>query len=289
MNGVLAFILAVGAAAVAYRWRALTIDGAAVTTIIGFIVFGWGGAGAALPLLLFFGTATLWTRASARGRGADRRTDAGGRRAVQVVANGAIPALSVVGFAIWGGNHWLAAFAGGLAAVTADTWATEIGALSPRPPRLITTGAHVEPGRSGGVTWPGTIGGVLGALTLALGAAASFTWWPPEPLPGPPAEPGPGAIGMSGLLSAGSTMQLGAFVLAVFVGGVIGLLVDSLLGASLQARFHCPRCATNTEDAIHYCGTAAEHIGGFRYCNNDMVNLLCCLSGALSSFLVYSL
>ena len=62
----------------------------------------------------------------------------------------------------------LAAFAGVMATVTADTWATELGVLSPRPPRLITTGRTVEPGTSGGITAYGMLASSAGALAIGV-------------------------------------------------------------------------------------------------------------------------
>jgi uncharacterized membrane protein len=32
---------------------------------------------------------------------------------------------------------------------------------------------------------------------------------------------------------------------------------------------------------MHGCGTGAEHTRGWRWLNNDMVNLLCSLAGAI--------
>lgn len=46
---------------------------------------------------------------------------------------------------------------GALAAATADTWATEIGAFSPRNPRHILSFQEVTKGSSGGVTLLGTL------------------------------------------------------------------------------------------------------------------------------------
>lgn len=275
----LAAALALFVAGVAYKLRALTIDGATVTAVIGFIVYGWGGAGAALPLLLFFVSATALTKMTARLRGSSAARhgpapehgsgDAGGRRALQVLANGAVPAVAIIGFTIAPAPYWSAAFAGALAAVTADTWATEIGALSTRPPVLITTGKRVEPGRSGAVSVAGTLGGVAGALTLTLGAAASFAIWP---VPGRGAAP------------AGTLV---IFLLAVAAGGVIGLFGDSLLGATVQARFRCTRCRVDTEHPVHRCGIVSRHVSGVRLCTNDVVNLLASLIGAVSAALIF--
>lgn len=279
VNGTAAAVLAIVVAGTAYKLRALTLDGAAVTAVIGFIVYGWGGAGAALPLLLFFSSATLLTKLtdnaeSNRGNGRlldssgesgrDLAGDAGGRRALQVLANGGIPAAAIIGFAMSSAPYWLAAFAGALAAVTADTWATEIGAFSTRPPVLITTGKRVEPGRSGGVSLAGTLGGMAGALTLAFGAAASFAIWPPL---------GRGAAPI--------------FLVAVALAGIVGLFADSLFGATVQARFRCPHCKVDTEHPVHRCGAEAQHISGLRLCTNDVVNLFASLIGALGATIVF--
>ena len=95
------------------------------------------------------------------------------------------------------------AFAGAIAAAAADTWATEIGAHSRTPPRLISSGAPVSAGANGGVTLLGTAGGVLGAALIG-----GLTW-----VLGP------------------RDLRLAA---VVAVAGVLGMLIDSLLGATLQ-------------------------------------------------------
>jgi uncharacterized protein (TIGR00297 family) len=125
----------------------------------------------------------------------------GGRRTVrQVVANGGVAAAAAL-FGSWAGA------AGALAAATADTWATEIGSFSSTPPRLLTTGQPVPAGTSGGVTLLGTAGGVTGAIVI--GALA-------------------GGLGPAGWSVAWTTAA----------AGVIGMLSDSVLGATVQEKRH---------------------------------------------------
>jgi len=57
--------------------------------------------------------------------------------------------------------------------------------------------------------------------------------------------------------------------------------VDSLLGASVQAMYTCPKCAKETEKPIHGCGTPTQHQRGWRWLDNDMVNFISSLIGAL--------
>src|SRR5690625_3280725 len=150
INGWWAALAAFVVAAAARRAGALRTSGAAAAFGVGFVIFGWGGLGGALPLLLFFVSASALTRLRLRRRtapsddaGAD---DAVGRGGMQVVANGIVPSAALLGFARWPHPGWLLAFAGALAAVTADTWATELGGFSRRPPVLVTTGERVAPG-----------------------------------------------------------------------------------------------------------------------------------------------
>ena len=165
------------------KW--LTAAGAAAALAVGsatVVGVGWRGL---LLLLAFLVSGSLLTRGGGR------------RNARQVLANGGVAAVAAL-LGSW------PAFAGAVAAAAADTWATEIGAHSPTPPRLITTGARVPPGADGGVTLLGTGGGVLGAAVMG-----ALTWLLAPPRPG-------------------------GLAVVVAVAGVLGMLIDSVLGATLQ-------------------------------------------------------
>ena len=143
--------------------------------------------------------------------------------------------MLAIGFFIAPQQEWIwLAFAGAMAAVNADTWSTELGVLSSVLPRLITNGREVERGTSGGVSLAGTLAAMGGAALVAV-AAVSF----------PPYQ--------------NWLLRLGIIIL----GGVIGSLFDSVLGASLQAIYWCPSCSKETErHPTHICGSATERLRG---------------------------
>ncbi len=156
---------------IAWRARALTANGALAATVVGGVIFGLGGIAWAVQLLTFFITSSLLSRAFHR-----RKTDLGEKFAKgsrrdwgQVVANSGLGAALAIYLAFNPDNNWLYfAFVGAMAAVNADTWSTELGVLSPTPPRLITTWKIVERGASGGVTRTGTLAAVGGAALLGI-------------------------------------------------------------------------------------------------------------------------
>jgi uncharacterized protein (TIGR00297 family) len=257
-----------------YRAHALTPGGALAACLVGGTIFGFGGLAWAALLVLFFVSSSALSFVAAnqpRKRRAAEQFDKGSTRdAVQVLANGGIPAVAAL---LYGLNApptpalWLAAFVGALAAATADTWATEIGVLSPTPPRLLTTGHTAEPGTSGAVTLLGTSAALAGGLLIGLTAAVLAA----VPAAGLPALPGTTAI------------------LASLVGGGTGMLADSLLGATLQASYRCPACGTPTESRIHRCGTTSILVRGHPFINNDAVNIAGTLTGALVAALLATL
>jgi len=205
----------------------LTADGVAAAVGVGAAVFwglGWRGA---VLLFAFLVSSSLLTRLSS-GHG-------GRRTARQVLANGGATALA----ALFG--SWPAA-AGALAAATADTWATEIGSLSPSPPRLITTWARVTRGVSGGITPLGTLGGIAGACAIAVLAPLSTS--------------------------------------AVVAAGIAGMLVDSGLGATVQGVYECPACAARWERADAICHEPVRQLAGWRWLDNDGVNFAATVAGA---------
>ena len=73
------------------------------------------------------------------------------------------------------GEPWLLLLASGaLAASTADTWASEVGVYSRRPPVNILTREPMQRGLSGGVSPLGLAATVVGAVTSALQAMLLF-------------------------------------------------------------------------------------------------------------------
>lgn len=262
----LGFILAAGIAGLAARLHALSRSGAVAAALLGSLVFGLGGLEWAILLMAFFGSSSGLTRFLAR-----RKQDLagtfskGGRRdAGQVLANGGLAGLCVIAHALWPGQGWpWLAYAGSLAAVNADTWATELGVLSSGLPRLITNFRPVARGTSGGVTGVGTLASAGGALWIAL---FGVVFWPPALASGSP----PPAV----------------LVALVASAGLAGSLVDSVLGAALQAIYFCPTCARETErHPLHTCGTPTTRVRGLAWLGNDGVNLACALTGSLAAVL----
>lgn len=240
----------------AARARSLSGSGAAAAAILGTIAVTAGWSWGILLVVFFTLTAALTAYQSARKRELTReivkKSDA--RDAAQVLANGGAFALAALAWIATGSGIWLAAAAGSIAAAAADSWATETGIALGGRPRAILTGKPAAPGTSGAVTATGSLGGVAGAAAMA-----------------------------ATVLIIGWSRQIAA---AAFFAGAAGMIIDSILGATVQARRFCTGCDTETEQPLHHCGRATEMIRGVRWLDNDMVNVLATLSGALIAALI---
>jgi uncharacterized protein (TIGR00297 family) len=270
-------------AIVALRARALTLGGAVAAFIVGTITFACGSIGTALLLIVFFGTSVALSR-SGKAQKQKLLVDVGktgARDAVQVLANGGVATVCILAWVLLdhsrGNSWWFAAFAGAYAAATADTWGTEIGVLAPQPPRSILTGKPLAAGLSGGVSAPGTAAEFAGAALIAVLA-------PPALLIALPAGAG---IPLTLPVWFPLTDQRSAFMafaatlaFAVLAGGFLGAIIDSLLGAILQARRWCPACERECETDPHDCGRATVHRRGLTWMTNDVVNAAATLGGA---------
>jgi uncharacterized protein (TIGR00297 family) len=238
-------VLGSAVAGLAYWRRALTADGAMIAALTGCVTFARGGIPGAGALLLFFGSSTVLSRLGERRKQRLPLAQAKGARrdAWQVLANGGVATLAF-------GVGWRSAATGALAAAAADTWATELGLLARQPPRLITSLRTVAPGTSGGITPEGVMASVGGAAVVGAMTAASSGDW--------------------------------RMLRSAALAGIAGALFDSLLGATLQAVYLCPRCELATEVPVHpRCGTPATYQRGLRWMTNDTVNLLATLTGAV--------
>jgi uncharacterized protein (TIGR00297 family) len=237
-------VVALTIAGVAARAGSLTRGGAVAATTLGTIAVAAGWEWGALLIIYFVSSTTLSRVGRAR---KEQRTETvvekGGKRdAVQVLANGALFGGAAAAMIAQPHAHWIALGAGALAASAADTWATEVGTLSRGEPRSILDGKHVPAGTSGAVSIPGTVAMVAGAAFIAI-VLVLLDW----------------------------TTSL---ALRVFVAGVFGATLDTVLGATLQARRWCDSCAHETERTLHHCGAATRPLRGFTWLDNDLVNFL---------------
>lgn len=246
----------------AYRFHALDRSGMVAAAITGGLIFGLGGLPWTIVLLFFFMSSSGLSRAfSSRKAGLSEKFAKGSRRDYgQVLANGGVGVLLVcLGLLFYEQAFTWYSFVGSMAAVTADTWATELGVLSSSNPRLITSCRQVERGTSGGVSALGYLASLSGALAVGLSAYLAS-----------PARP------------------LWSYLILAGVSGLSGATMDSILGGTVQGIYYCPRCRKETEShPLHRCGAATEQIRGLSWLNNDLVNLVCASVGAGIALLVH--
>ena len=264
----LSLLLSATIGGLAYWRQSLTAGGWLGAILTGTATMGFGGWAWGFALVAFFVSSSALSHYKERikeQRAAEKFAKGGRRDLVQALANGGVGALIALIYALLDGPPLLLAlFVGVMATVNADTWATELGVLSPHRPRLITTGRPVEPGTSGGITLLGTSAAAAGGLLI-------------------------GGVMLVGLaLGAPTTQTLWWLLPAALLGGVGGSMVDSLLGATVQAIYHYPN-GKETERVVGRDGTPNSFVRGWRWMNNDLVNLGSSLVGGLIAVLVYLL
>ncbi|MBK7319133.1 DUF92 domain-containing protein [Candidatus Villigracilis affinis] len=260
MQLLLGFLLAILIAFLAYKARSLNQSGAIAAAFTGTIIFGIGGWQWAVLLLTFFITSSVLSRAfKKRKQGLDEKFSKGHERdAGQVFGNGGVATLfAALHFFFPESSLPWVGFAAALAAVNADTWATELGVLNPNPPRMITNLRKVvEKGTSGGISLIGTLASLTGSALIAVLASLLTDNWFLLPL--------------------------------ITISGLAGSLVDSLLGGTVQAMYYCPTDKKETEKhPLHTCGTPTVHIRGWKWLDNDWVNFACGAAGTLVSLLLF--
>jgi uncharacterized protein (TIGR00297 family) len=182
--------------------RGVTPAGAIAGWAIALVLWQSAGSGAFLALislfaLTWFATRFGYARKLAAGVAEPRR----GRSAVQVVANVGVAAVA----AAFGGVPGAIACVAALAEAAADTVSSEVGQATSNRARLIPSFAIVPAGTDGAVSLAGTLAGIAAAAAVAGIALAAA------------------------MISA-------RVALWATVAGVLGMLFDSLLGATLERR-----------------------------------------------------
>ena len=251
-NGIVLFIVVVVAAISGYKLRSQTLSGAFATILVGLaILFAFGAQGLFL-MGTFFVTSSLWSKYKSDKKKVveEKIKKSGARDAVQVFANGGVPAVLSLLYLLFQVDFLLYMFISSLATANSDTWASEIGSISKSKPIHVLSFSRVDAGTSGAMSILGTISALCGAFLI--GIISHYLW-------------------------TEVTLQLG---LAIGIVGFIGNLIDTLLGATVQVTYICPNCGLNTEKTKH-CGQSTIYKSGSRFLNNDSVNFLSIALGSL--------
>lgn len=247
-----------------YRGRSLSRSGVVGAIIVGTLTFGLSGWTWGLLLIAFFVSSSLlshYRKDDKRGL-AEKFAKTSQRDLGQALANGGWGAILAIAYSCQPDPILFAAFVGAMAAVNADTWATELGVLSPTPPRLLTTGQRVPVGASGGVTFLGTMAASGGGLLIGLVALVFGR--------------------VEAILGSGPLNRHYLWLVSIgILGGLAGSTFDSLLGATVQGIYYCSQCQKETESKLHRCGQPTRHLRGWRWLNNDWVNFGSSIVGSL--------
>jgi uncharacterized protein (TIGR00297 family) len=163
-------------------------------------------------------------------------------------------------------SPWLFAAFASLATHNADTWMTEIGIISNNTPRLIIRLREFVPrGTSGGVSRRGTIAGIIGSMIISTVYVLSWI-----------------------ISSEFRWLNLIFLFIILTIAGIIGGLLDSLEGATIQGIYYCNHCLKETERQIHKCGNKTVFHKGYRIITNDFVNISSAfISGCIAWFLYW--
>ena len=171
------------------------------------------------------------------------------RNIVQVICNGGIPLfICIVGY-FHPSPIFNYLFAASVATAMSDTWATEFGKLSKVKPVAIASFKTVSHGLSGGITFVGTIGSVIGSCII-------------------------------GLLTYHFISIEKYLIFGIILCGVLGSIMDSILGDKLQGKYK-----TVSGKIIENSKGGSIIISGYSLINNDFVNLIATTSGPLFMYL----
>jgi uncharacterized protein (TIGR00297 family) len=238
------------------KLKLLTKGGMYAALFIGALVAIFGGLTWLSLLLAFYLAAGALTRFRYRIKleKGTAETKGGARSWTNVFANGGVAALFAVFEGAFTGGIYFGGFLGALSSAASDTLATEVGTLYPNEPRMITRlRRKVKAGTSGALSPYGELGIVVAAILLGVVAFAFHI----------------------------ESWSLPKMLLVSVSAGFVGSTSDSLLGATLQARYYCPTCEEETESNPHKCSSECRLIRGTRFLNNHSVNLVSTMVGGL--------
>ncbi|KAJ2750558.1 hypothetical protein GGI19_005037 [Coemansia pectinata] len=277
MRTYFAILLTAALCLISLRRQSLSGSGAIAAAVVGLSTASNDNILFTVVLLAFFVSSSYWTKYQAR---AKAKLDpcynkASRRNWKQVLCNGGVGAVisiiyqynfdgrrpeemsleerKLMTLLIWG-------YIGFYSCCAADTWASELGTLSSDWPVLITTLKQVPPGTNGGVSKLGVLASFAGGALIGL--AADVTLW----------------IQYFGAYRSGALPKIPYNMLGS-VFGTLGSLIDSLLGATMQASYAVDKRVASDISANELKQLkGAVLVAGRDILSNNMVNVVASVS-----------
>mmetsp|Transcript_3887 Transcript_3887/g.9523 ORF Transcript_3887/g.9523 Transcript_3887/m.9523 type:complete len:287 (+) Transcript_3887:429-1289(+) len=257
-----------------YRKRSLSPSGAVAAFLTGAVHF-LAGPRLAYTLIAFFISSSALTKfQSGKKKELEHNHKEGGcRNWVQVLANSLFASVLCALLLVCTDSlekvidlkaqplesAILVAFIGHYACCNGDTWASEIGILSKKKPYLVLNLRPVPHGTNGGISVLGLTASAAGGLFIGL------CFW------------------LFGALLGVHSRRENLLVIAIgCVGGFLGSLIDSLLGATVQYSGWCSK----ERKVVETPGPTVTRISGLNILDNHQVNFLSSLFTAALCYLL---
>jgi uncharacterized protein (TIGR00297 family) len=214
--------------------RKLTLSAIVLAWVIGVVVTYFGGYYVFTALAIAF----ILTIVSDKLKKSNKDDT---RNIYQIISNVLTSALCIVLFAITDNHLFFKMFFAVVACSLGDTLSSSIGIFSRKKPINMFTFERIEKGASGGIS-------ALGCVAALLAGAI---------------------IGVIYLIY---DFDLVAFSF-ITLFGLVGSLLDSVMGLVLQSQYRCVKCKKVVEVKKH-CRHKTKQIRGFAFVDNNIVNLL---------------
>ncbi|XP_041978875.1 transmembrane protein 19 isoform X2 [Aricia agestis] len=249
-----------------YKRKSLDFYGALVGLVVGFVMTLSNYCFLTNLIVFFLSSSKATKYGSHLKRKFEEDFKEGGQRTwVQVLCNGGmatqlgilylldIGACEIpINFLMDYRASWLSiGVLGTFACCNGDTWASELGTvLSNGDPILITTWKRVPKGTNGGISLIGTIVSTLGGLVIGISHYLTLVYFSDRSMYmyAPPQWP---------------------IILFGALGGFLGSLIDSILGATLQYSG-----IDKDGKIVSHSSLAVKHISGRNILDNHSVNML---------------
>jgi uncharacterized protein (TIGR00297 family) len=185
-----------------FKWKMLTRSGSLTACFVGLYLLVLAGWNWMLPVLFFFVSSMILTKISPVNK--IKKVQNSGRNAWQALANILWALISSILYLITKNVLFIYFFVAFVAAVTADTWASEIGPVFNKKSFSVADGKMYNSGITGGISFSGTLAALSGSFFVSgLSYFLFFEKWNWTII---------GILSFSGFLACFADTFLGAFV-----------------------------------------------------------------------------